>query len=183
MKIRTNYDLMYEIALAKKGMSLQHYAKTVAKYSSFGIAFVIPILATDGLTKEELLEQLIFFSKVYPTVYAATEVLLSPFEKRIAYRKLNELSGQLGNIFIDTTPEMLLEARRYKTEFKLNFEKFPPKLEEHKYIMVPVNNDWGNNERSLHQEHIIGTRDYDYSYGEPEKQKQYSYQLKRVINK
>ena len=183
MKIRTNYDLMYEIALAKKGMSLQHYAKTVAKYSSFGIAFVIPILATDGLTKEELLEQLIFFSKVYPTVYAATEVLLSPFEKRIAYRKLNELSGQLGNIFIDTTPEMLMDSRRYKTEFKLNFEKFPPKLEEHKYIMVPVHSNWDNNERSLHQEHIIGTRDYDYSYGEPEKQKQYSYQLKRVINK
>ena len=65
MKIRTNFDLMYEIALSKKGMSLQHYAENVAKYSSFGIAFVIPILATDGLTKEELLEQLIFFSKVY----------------------------------------------------------------------------------------------------------------------
>ena len=65
MKIRTNYDLMYEIALAKKGMSLQHYAKTVVKYSSFGIAFVIPILATDGLTKEELIEQLIFFSKEF----------------------------------------------------------------------------------------------------------------------
>ena len=183
MKIRTNYDLMYQIALAKKGMSLQHYAKNVVKYSSFGIAFVIPILATDGLTKEELIEQLIFFSKAYPTVYAATEVLLSPFEKRIAYRKLNELSGQLGNIYINTTSEMLMEARRYKTEFKLNFEKFPPKLEEHKYIMVPVNNDWGNNERSLHQEHVVGTRKYALSYGEPEEQKVYSYQMKRVINK
>ena len=49
--------------------------------------------------------------------------------------------------------------------------------------MVPVHSNWDNNERSLHQEHVIGTRYYDYSYGEPEKQKQYSYQMKRVINK
>lgn len=181
MKIRTNFDLMQKIVLAKKGMSLQHYAKNLAKYSTLGIAVGLPVMVLDG--PAEAMEYLTYLLKTYPAVYAATEVLLSPFEKRVAYNKLQDLSNQLGNIFIDTTPEMLMDSRKYKTEFKLNCEKFPPQLEEHKYIMVPVNNDWGNNERSLHQEHIIGTFDYDYSYGEPEKQKQYTYQMKRVINK
>lgn len=46
--------------------------------------------------------------------------------------------------------------------------------------MVPVHNDWGNNERSLVQEHVVGTRDYVLSYGEPEKNKVYSYGRRRA---
>lgn len=183
MKIRTNYELMSEIILAKKGMSLQHYAKNVVKYSALGMVMVLPIIAIDGLTKAELLEQVAYFSKAYPPVYGVTEILLSPFVKRVAIKNLRELANQLGSIYIDTTAEMLMDSRRYKTEYKLNCEKFPPKLEEHTYIMVPVNNEWGNNERSLHQEHIIGTSDYDFSYGEPEEKKVYSYRRQRVINK
>ena len=60
-------------------------------------------------------------------------------------------------------------------------ESFPPKIVQEKYMMVPVNNDWGNNERSVKQEHVIGTRDYALSYGEPEKKKSYSYARRRAI--
>lgn len=52
-----------------------------------------------------------------------------------------------------------------------------------KHVQYDLHNDWGNNERILHQEHVIGTKAYDLSYGEPEKEKVYSYQIKRVINK
>ena len=183
MKIRTNYDLMYEIALAKKGFTLKSCSQKVLVSTAINMCIYTPYIVIDGTSPAEILEFFNWILVVSTATNGATEMYFSHHTKSRAFNELRALVTQLGNIFIDTTPEMLLEARRYKTEFKLNFEKFPPKLEEHKYIMVPVNNDWGNNERSLHQEHVIGTRDYDYSYGEPKKEKQYSYQMKRVINK
>ena len=48
--------------------------------------------------------------------------------------------------------------------------------------MVPVHNDWGNNERAVMQEYVIGSSSYAISYGEPEKKKVYSYKTKRLIN-
>lgn len=183
MKIRTNYDLMEEISLAKRGISLKRYRNNVLKYTAFGMTLMAPILSIDGLTKAEVLEELDYFLKIYTIMYGGTEIIFSLFEKRIAHDKLQSLANQLGNIYVDTNAEMLMDAKRYKTEYKLDFEQSPPALVQHKYIMVPVHNDWGNNERSLHQEHVIGTKDYDYSYGEPEKEKQYTYQMKRVINK
>ena len=48
---------------------------------------------------------------------------------------------------------------------------------------MPVHNDWDNNERSLVQEHIIGTKEYFLSHGEPKSDKVYSYHTRRVINK
>ena len=183
MKIRTNFDLIEESILAKKGFSLKKITKdstqsiisSALTCSSFFIIGGVPIR-----TAEEIFYKSIPFCVA---IDAILNVILINDKKANARERLINLSRQLGDIYFDTDADMLTDARKYKTEFKLKFETFPPKLEEHKYIMVPVHNDWGNNERSLHQEHVIGTRDYDYSYGEPEKQKQYSYQMKRVINK
>ena len=90
---------------------------------------------------------------------------------------------KLKDILIETDPTLLQDSYPYKTEYKVDFSSFPPHLEQTKYIMVPVHNDWGNNERSLMQEHIIGSRNYALSYGEPEEQKVYSLVPKRVIQK
>lgn len=183
MKIRMNYELMEQISFAKSGISLKRCGTQIMHKTTFVTAIVTPILAIDGLTLNEIYEEYMLLLTLYSVVFSSAEIISSPFGKRNGKRNLQKIANKLKDIYINTTPEMLMDAKRYKTEFKLNCENFPPKLEEHKYIMVPVNNDWGNNERSLHQEHVIGTRDYDYSYGEPEKQKQYLYQMKRVINK
>ena len=183
MKIKTRFDLLEETAMAKRGFSLKRYGKEVVRATTLCTAVLTPFLATDGITSLEVVGTILHSLRTYSILYGTTDVLLSGLEKVCAIEDLNLLANQLGNIYVDTNANMLMEAKGYKTEYKLNCEKFPPKLEEHKYIMVPVNNDWGNNERSLHQEHIVGTRKYALSYGEPEEQKVYSYQMKRVINK
>ena len=183
MKIRTNYDLIEEATMAKRGFSLKRYGKEVTRATILCTAVVTPFLAGDGITSLEVAEIILHSFKTYSILYGTADVLLSGLEKTAAIQDLTALANRLGNIYVDTNAHMLTEVRAYKTEYKLNCEKFPPKLEEHKYIMVPVNNDWGNNERSLHQEHIVGTKNYDLSYGEPEKEKVYAYQMKRVINK
>ena len=179
MKITTKFDLIEEAAMAKRGFSLKRYGKEVIRATTLCTAVVTPFVGANAEVTEIMLQAL----KTYLILYGTSDILLSGIEKTCAFENLSMLANQLGNIYVDTNANMLIEVKSYHTEYKLNCEKFPPKLEEHKYIMVPVHSNWDNNERSLHQEHVIGTRYYDYSYGEPEKQKQYSYQMKRVINK
>lgn len=183
MKIRINHDLMEQISLAKRGISLKRWGTQTIKTTTFVTALATPMLALDGLTLTEVYEEYVLLLKLYSAVYGSAEMFSSPFCKRNAKRQLQKIANQLGDIYVDTNADMLTQAKAYKTEYELECENFPPKVIQHKYIMVPVNNDWGNNERSLHQEHVIGTRDYDLSYGEPEKEKVYSYQIKRIINK
>ena len=181
MKIRMNYELMEQISLAKRGISLRRCGTQIIHKTTLVTALVTPILATDGLTLNEIYEEYKLLLALYSVVFGSAEIISSPFGKRNGKRNLQIIANKLKDIYIDTNIELLTEAKSYHTEYKLNYETFPPKLEEHKYIMVAVNNDWGNNERSLHQEHIIGTRYYDYSYGEPDKEKVYSYARKRAI--
>lgn len=112
------------------------------------------------------------------------ELLFRNSTKQIAIQNLKDLSYQLKNIFVDTDYEKLQETQLYKTEYDVRFEdSIFPEIMQKKYMMVPINNDWGNNERSLMQEHIIGSREYALSYGEPEKEKVLSLTPKRVIQK
>lgn len=183
MKIRTRYDLIEQAVLANKGFSLKKYGKEVLSATTICTAVVTPFIASDGISSLEVLHTSLHALRTYAILYGVTDLALSGLEKSTATENLQSLANQLGNIYVDTNAHMLMEAKSYKTEYKLDCDSFPPKLRQNKYIMVPVNNDWGNNERSLLQEHIVGTRDYVLSYGEPEKEKVYSYRRQRVINK
>ena len=181
MKIIINYELKDKIQEAKTGFSLKKYKHKLGFYLGIVGLARFSAVAIGGMPIEEALEGMIF-----PTIYGSSYFGLhdwvdSKFKKERSEQELRELSQRLRDIFVETDSELLKDSYAYHTEYKLNSEKFPPKLEEHKYIMVPVHNDWGNNERSLHQEHFIGTRDYALSYGEPEKEKVYSYATKKVI--
>lgn len=183
MKIRTNYDLIEEATMANKGFSVKRYAKTVLKASAIGTAIFLPLQTIDGITLAETVQTVVKSLEIYAGLYGMYSVFSRGIEQASAIDNLNFLSLKLDNIYVDTNANMLAEAKPYKTEYKLNFSSFPPQLEEKKYIMVPVFSNWDNNERSLLQEHVVGSRKYDLSYGEPEKEKQYSYQMQRVINK
>ena len=183
MKIIINYELMDKVQEAKTGFSLKKYKQKLGFYLGVVGLARFSAVAIGGMPIEEALKGMIF-----PTIYGSSyfgisDWSMSKYRKESAEQELRNLSQRLKDTFIETDSELLKNSYAYHTEYKLNSENFPPKIEEHKYIMVPVHNDWGNNERSLHQEHFVGTREYALSYGEPEKQKQYSYQMKRVINK
>lgn len=123
----------------------------------------------------------------FPIVYGAgyfgiNDWASAKFNKVRSEQELSDLAKRLCDMCIETDSELFKSSYPYKTEYRLNFDSFPPQFEQRKYIMVPVHNDWGNNERSLVQEHNIGTRVYTLSYGEPEKNKVYSYTKSRFFN-
>ena len=181
MKIRVNYDLVEQIVLANKGFSMKQYAKDVIESIITATAVCSPIFVLGGVPIRIVGDIFCSSIPICAILNGASNLILTKIEKEAAKETLNILSRQLNDIYFDTNSEMLMDAKVYKREYKLNFEKFPPKLEEHKYLMIPVNNAWGNSERSLHQEHVIGTKDYDLSYGEPEKEKVYSLGTKKAI--
>lgn len=181
MKIIINYELMDKVQEAKTGFSLKKYKQKLGFYLGVVGMARFAAVTIGGMPVEDAIEGMIFPIIYGSSCFALHDWVGSKFTKVASEKQLRELSQKLRDIFVETDSELLKESYTYQTEYKLNSEKFPPKLEEHKYIMVPVHNDWGNNERSLHQEHIVGTRDYILSYGEPEKEKVYSYATKRAI--
>ena len=181
MKIRTNFDLIEKTILAKRGFSMKEYTKDVIESIIIANTVCSPIFVLGGAPTRILAQLFCGSIPISITINGASNLLVMNIKKEYSKTTLVNFANQLGDIYFDTDAEMLMNANLYKREYKISRESFPPKIVEHKYIMVPVNNDWGNNERSLHQEHIIGTRYYDYSYGEPEKEKVYSYARKRAI--
>lgn len=181
MKIRTNYDLIEEATLANKGFSIKRYAKTVLKATAIGVTIILPLQTIDGITISETVQTVGKSLEVYAGLYGMYSVFSKGLEQASAIDNLSCLSTRLNNIYIDTNAHMLMEAKPYKTKYKLNFSSFPPQLEEKKYITIPVFSNWDNNERSIVQEHVIRSRIYDLSYGEPEEKKVYTYAMKKAI--
>lgn len=60
---------------------------------------------------------------------------------------------------------------------------YPPKLEQKKYIMIPVHNNRNNNKCSFVQEHVVVTRQYTLSHDKPEKEEVYLFEARRIISK
>ena len=141
MKIIINYELMDKVQEAKTGFSLKKYKHKLGFYLGIVGLARFSAVAIGGMPIEEALEGMIF-----PTIYGSSYFGLhdwvdSKFKKERSEQELRELSQRLRDIFVETDSELLKESFAYKTEYKINSEKFPPKLEEHKYIMVPVHND------------------------------------------
>ena len=182
MKIMVNYDLIDKIRESKTGISLCRYTTVVGFTNAIGIPMISlgSYLGNASLGDTlELVLKLFGYSLFYNGIQAFG---YSFFRKKEAVEELAKLSMKLKDICVETSPELLKSAYQYEVNYSINFDSFPPKIEQKKYIMVPVENYWGNNERSLMQEHVIGTRDYALSYGEPEKKKVYSYMKKRTFS-
>lgn len=183
MKININYELIDKIKESKTGFSVKRYKNKLGIYLGLiGFArFSAIVIANQPIF--EAIEGMIFPTMYGASYFGLSDLAVSKYNKIRAEEELSTLSTRLKDILIETDPTLLQDSYPYKTEYKVDFSSFPPHLEQTKYIMVPVHNDWGNNERSLMQEHIIGSRDYALSYGEPEEQKVYSLVPKRVIQK
>ena len=182
MKIIINYDLIDKVREAKTGFSLHKYTRVVGFTNSITVPAIIlgaQIGNTNAMDALELMLKTFSYSLFYNALQATVS---SFFRKREATEELINLSTKLNCMCIETSSELLKGAYQYEVDYSVNFDSFPPKLEQKKYIMVPVYNDWGNNERSLVQEHVIGTRDYALSYGESKKKKVYSYARRKTLS-
>lgn len=181
MKIYVNYDLLEEAAIAKKGFSIQRCSKAAGMRILFCSIFLVPIICMLEPPIDDIVISYSLLGLNAAEFDFMVPFMLKKIEKQKAIKNLTQLSHKLKDIFIDTDCEKLQEAKLYKTEYALDLENSTfPKVMQKKYIMVPIHNEWNNNERSLMQEHYIGSKDYALSYGEPEKEKVLPLTPKRV---
>ena len=78
----------------------------------------------------------------------------------------------------------MLSAYKYETKYNIkDSESIFPKIEEKKYIKIPIQDEyWGNRETPIVQEHIIGSDSYTLSIGQPE-YKVYKLGVKTMLGK
>ena len=176
-----NYDLIDKVREAKTGFSLHKYVKTVGLVNGVMIPTMLLGAQIGGVPIVELTDDILrnFGYSLWCNLWISFGY--SFFRKDMAIEQLRELSTKLNSICIETSPELLKGVYQYDVEYNVCFDSFPPKIVQNKYMMVPVNNYWENNERAVKQEHVIGTRDYELSYGEPVKKKSYSYARRRLV--
>lgn len=173
MKLIINYDLVDKIKEAKKGISLIKSSKKILLKSSLAeIVFIITSLAfnysIDGTAKNSIPAFC-----AYLALYWMLETIHINKNKVKALNDLKKIVIHLKDLNVCTDFELFMESYVYEKEYKLvnKDDSSLPKINQKKYIMVPVYNDGEIKEVSLVQEHIIGSKYYVISYGEPNKQK------------
>lgn len=167
MKIKINYDFIQKISEGNKGFSLKRTGIKI-----FGFTSTIMFYRAIAFPERKMNFPVECFSLIafYTAVFGMLDVLCSKERKNKAIESLEILSQDLTMIDVNTNQDLLLKARKYKTDYKISFDDFYfPKLEQKKYIMVPILDNEKEKEASLVQKHIIGTDDYDISQGVPKK--------------
>ena len=166
MKIKINYDLFDKINEANTGMSL----KKTTKKNLFAIGITLPLMVAVSPDFKTVLEIIARLTALNYLCYGMVDILVSSITKDKSKDELKRLAIALRNIDVNTDYEMLLNSSKYKTEYEIKKEEEQlPRLEQKKYIMVPVYDNGEEKEVSLVQEHIIGTDEYHLSYGSPKK--------------
>ncbi len=182
MKIMVNYDLIDKAREAKTGFSLNKYIFSVGLSNAIVIPSMLLGAHLGGRDFASVLEPMLTtfgYSLFYNTMHF---LLYKGYCKDRAMIALNKLALELDKICFDTDAQLLTEVYKYDVKYEFNFDNFPTKLVQKKYIMIPIHNNWGNNERSLVQEHIVGTCSYVLSYGGPENKKTNLYTKTKTLN-
>ena len=184
MKIVVNYDLMDKIAEAEKGFSLKRSVKRTLGLASISTAIGAPDNFIKGEICPELLIEIGIFLTIHSMYTGAYIFVFNNMTKTSAQYKLRDLVANLRNCCIKTDEEAILDTYSYKTKYDVSFNSAIPIVEQKKYMMVPVRDEYfGDKEISIVQEHIIGSRDYVISLGEPEKPKVYSLGMNKMLGK
>lgn len=167
MKILLNYDLIDKIKVAQTGIKFKEISKSVATNMILytPLTFLFNQITN---TPEDNLPDLLFGIGIYTALNSAKELALFKNNMKEAESDLIRLVSCLDQINVSTTYDQLLESQKYKTEYKLleKNDEAIRKLQQNKYILIPTKND---EEVSILQEHVIGTKDYSLSIGAPQK--------------
>ena len=183
MKIAMNFELIDKAREAKSGYSLRKHVKAVGGCMALCSPLLVADATVGGKSPVEITAKSGFWFLYYCGYFWFSQKARAGLTKDRAENDLRQLSYKLKDIYVDTNAELLQGVSCYKTEYGIKEGKFLPKIEERKYLTVPVHSDWDNNTRSLVQEHIIGTREYSLSHGEPEEKKVYSLGVKKMMQK
>jgi len=163
MKIQINYELFEKIADAKTGFSLKRFSLSVLKASCFVTLVSIPL---EGSSLQRFLYSLMFQTTFQGMFFG---FVIPPTVKANALSVLKDLAVKLNRIDVPTNVDLLQEAYKYETEYKINTDSSVPKIQKNTYFMVPIQENGQQKEVSLVEEHIVGEKSYTISHGSPSK--------------
>ena len=173
MKLMVNFDLLSKIVTSKTGLALDRTAKAVARNILIVQGILLPFELVSNFTPEQFLGQLLRSIAIQVTLFGIGDIFLLKLSKEVAIQQLKYLMHTLKNININTDYDLLIEAYKYRTDYKVEFNDSKlPQIKQEKYIMLPVYENGEEKEVSILQEHIIGSKNYELSIGEPMEQKQ-----------
>ncbi|MBQ2946774.1 MAG: hypothetical protein IJE04_02870 [Bacilli bacterium] len=174
MKLMINYDLIDKIREAKTGFSLQRTVKPILIRGWVATTFIM-IINSFWVPPEKMLKALFeamsISLNIQLLVYIPADLILSKYIRNSSKKSLTDLAMQLRQLNANTDKDLILNSYKYKTEYKLLKNDDSTDLVQKKYIMVPVIENGKENEVSILQEHILGSKIYSLSIGEPTKQK------------
>lgn len=178
MKIKVNYDVIDKIDIMNKGYNLNQNFRIIAVSVSAAILFDI---TKNKIDLKGMIASLAYGLMMIPFLNLFDKLIGD--KKEYAKEQLTEFTGKLKNIHVYTNTDLLQEAELIKTDYKfVRQEDGLFALKEDKYIKVPVEKYFDNQKQKIiHQEHIVGKKDYDVSVGEPSsKKKQFTLKRKMV---
>lgn len=181
MKLNITYDLPDKVKEAETGFSLKRTLTKTAKLSTMSTAIYYSInLLTDGEPLSYLTTPLLFL-----TIHGGNRLLeqkiLGPIYKSNAQCEIKDLTNKLTANNVPIRYDNLIRCYSSNTQYQIH--PTTGKLEERKYINVPVDDEWGKREIFLCQEHLIGSNEWVLSLGTPKKEKIYSLGTLRAFNR
>lgn len=184
-KITINYDLYNEILNARGKFIGFKVLRDKWKYALLDIPFFLSLdfLVANTLGDLDIpsafVEQCLICASMRYLPYQMIKTFLGlDVYKEEATVRLFKVSMLLNTINVITNSELLLNSELDSRNYEIQKDSDNKKvLVENKYIMVPTHNPMFNDEgetqmTSLHQEHIIGTKNYSLSVGINQKNKQ-----------
>lgn len=179
-KIEINRDLFTMIDFAKTGFSLKENAKFPNKIVIPATALTVGLCATvfsNSTTLDDYFAILSNAALLYLGhfgLYTLENYLLKDNNREKANLELLDLATKLSALDINTTAELLMNAKLIKKKYRIVNKDKKVSLVENKHIEIKVQNGCSKEfEEILLQEHTIGSDCYEISVEEPKKVLQY----------
>ena len=183
-KIEINFDLIDKTYEARGQHNVRRWLRlhmphniSTTIYSTINIIDLL-----NGVETTELfISKMLFFFSFAGLLWVAPDVARSisltketklNYKER-AYAKLLSVSMLLMNEGIDIAPKQMMEAEIYKKKYKLAMDGRVGIIRE-RYFEVPFTDKVGDeNQTSIKEEHLLGSKKYVLSFDKPAEQVEY----------
>lgn len=183
-KLDINFDVIDKTYDARGEHNIRRWFRVNKAYDVTGAIVPTTYLALclTGLeSPEEALIKAVSLTGFYFGVWATLDVIVASLKTKLsgmnykqrAYLDLTILSYLLNEHGINISVDQIMEANIYHKDYKLSREGIPGIIRE-RYFEVPTTDENGDEiQRSVKEEHLIGSKKYTLSFDKPVEQKQY----------
>lgn len=176
MNITINQDLMEIIDGSNGVFKLHRSAIWGAKKCTIILAAGITISLMTNKCNREYIQYLLILSAFASCSSLLAGKLITTINsneiKEICINDLNNLIPLLREYGTNTSLELIRQASKVETKYKLSMESFPPKIIQTKTISIPSYSIFPNTkESSIEQQHELGSEQYVLTLGSASKKR------------